>query len=170
MKVKDALQRLGFTISKQNKPNATDAEAFNAIVDFVNNSNKTEVQENLLLAKMYAFVLKEFTRNYNNVDFASKQINKDILDKPLEYHLRILQMELQFCELNNYLKGLNLSPTWGENQNIDGIIANIESNKEKFKQVKINEIKEVWDTWDLDNVIANFEFSFNLALNNFKNV
>ena len=168
MKVKEALQRIGFTIGKQNKPNAVDADAFNAIVDFVNNSNKKELQENLLLAKMYAFVLKEFTRNYNNVDFASKQINKDILDKPLEYHLALLQMELQFCELSNYLKGLNLSPTWGENQNIDNIIANIESNKEIFKQVKVNEIIEVWETWYLDNVIANFEFSFNLALQNFK--
>jgi len=51
MKVKDALQRLGFTISKQNKPNATDAEAFNKLLWFVNESIETNPNKNICFAK-----------------------------------------------------------------------------------------------------------------------
>jgi hypothetical protein len=144
MKLKEAINRLGYTISKQNKPNSTDAEALNSIIEFVNLSNKQVVKDNELLAKMYCFVLKDFLFYYKNVNFAAKQINKDILSKPLDYHLECLKINLDTNELTNFLESNN--------------------------SINIDAFKESSETWEIDNVIANFEFNFNLALNTYKNV
>jgi hypothetical protein len=170
MKLKEAIKRLMFTISKQNKPNQSDAEALNSIINFVNLSNKEVIKDNELLAKMYCFVLKEFLVYYKDVTFASSKINKDILSMPIDYHLQLLLEQLRTNEITMYFDSLNLNPTWENGQNIDEIRKNIIENKKIFKETDINIFKEVIDTWDLDNVNANFEFNFNLALNTYKNV
>ena len=143
MKIKDAIKRLSFTISKQNKPNANDAEALNAIIDFINISSKEVVKENEFTAKLFCFVLKEFLNHYKNVNFASKKINKDILSLPLEYHLQGLKSMLDMHELTHIYK--------------EGIPS---------EEV----LKESIETWQIEHVIQNFEFNFNLALNTYKNV
>lgn len=170
MKLQEAIKRLSFTISKQNKPNTTDADALNSIIEFINNSNKQVVQDNLLLAKMYVFVLKEFINHYQDVNYASKQINSDILNKPLEYQLELLTMQLQSNEINQFFKSLDLKPTWVAGQTLDEIVINEEINKESLSKVDAIKFKEVAETWNSQNVISNFEFNFNLALNTFKNV
>jgi hypothetical protein len=147
MKIADAIKRLSFTISKQNKPNPTDAEALNSIIEFMNLSNKQVIKENQLLAKMYCFMLKEFLFFYKNVNFASKQINKDVFSLPLEYHLECLKINLDKNERLNFLE-----------------------QNEDLKNVDVNAFKESYESWDMENVIANFEFNFNLALNTYKNV
>ena len=144
MKIKEAINRLGYTISKQNKPNSTDADALNSIIEFMNLSNKQVIKENELLAKMYCFVLKDFLFYYKNVNFASKQINKDILSKPLKYHLECLKINLDTNERTSFFESNNC--------------------------LNIDSFKESNETWEMDNVIANFEFNFNLALNTYKNV
>ena len=170
MKLQEAIKRLSFTISKQNKPNTTDADALNSIIEFINNSNKQVVQDNLLLAKMYAFVLKEFINHYQDVNYASKQINSDILNKPLDYQLELLTMQLQSNEINQFFKILDLKPTWVAGQTLEEIAINEEINKESLSKVDVIKFKEVAETWNSQNVISNFEFNFNLALNTFKNV
>jgi hypothetical protein len=146
MKIKEAINRLGYTISKQNKPNTNDADALNSIIEFVNLSNKQVIKDNELLAKMYCFVLKDFLFYYKNVNFASKQINKDILSKSLEYHLECLKINLETNERTNFFE---------QNTNL--------------KEINIDAFNESFETWEMDNVIANFEFNFNLALNTYKN-
>jgi hypothetical protein len=89
---------------------------------------------------------------------------------PLNYHLTILLEQLKTNELSMYFKSLNLKPTWEVGQTLKEIVQNINDNKEIFKTSNHNEFLEVLDTWDMDNVIANFEFNFNLALNTYKNV
>lgn len=144
MKIQEAIKRLSFTISKQNKPNANDAEALNSIIEFMNLSSKSVVKENELTAKLFCFVLKDFMFHYKNVNFASKIINKEILSKPLEYHLECLKINLQTNEYN---------------QLFDKEV--LPSNAEFL---------ESSETWTIDHVKQNFEFNFNLALNNYKNV
>jgi len=144
MKIKEAINRLSYTISKQNKPNTTDADALNSIIEFINLSNKEVVKENELLAKMYCFVLTDFLFYYKNVNFASKQINKDILSKSLQYHLECLKINLDTNELTSFLESENC--------------------------LNIDAFKESNETWEIENVKANFEFNFNLAINTYKNV
>jgi hypothetical protein len=143
MTVAESIKRLSFTISKQNKPNQNDAEAINQIIEFLNLSNKKVIKENQLLAKMFCFVLKEFLNHYKNVNFASKKINSDILSLPIEYHLQSLKSMLDMHELTETYKS--------------GIPS------EEY-------LKESFETWQIDHVIQNFEFNFNLILNYYKNV
>ena len=119
---------------------------------------------------MYAFVLKEFINHYQDVNYASKQINSDILNKPLDYQLELLTMQLQSNEINQFFKILDLKPTWVAGQTLDEIVINEEINKESLSKVDVIKFKEVAETWNSQNVISNFEFNFNLALNTFKNV
>jgi hypothetical protein len=168
MKVKEALQRLGFTLSKQNKPNNTDIEAFNEVVKWINISNEKTVQENLLFAKLYLVILKEFSNCYQSVDFANKQISKE-LSKPLQFHIEKLKQELNFIELNQYFKSLNLKPTFDEGLHIEEIRNNIEQNKETFKNVDFNLVKEIFNTWDNDNIISHTNYSVNELFNKYKN-
>jgi hypothetical protein len=168
MKVKEALQRLGFTLSKQNKPNATDIEAFNEIVKWISTSNEKIVHDNLLFAKLYLVVLKEFSNVYQSVDFANKEISKE-LSKPLGFHIEKLKQELNFIELNQYFKSLNLKPTFNEGLNIEEIKSNIEQNKETFKDVDLNLVKETFTTWDNDSIIAHTNYSVNELFNKYKN-
>ena len=76
MKLTDAFKRLRFTISNQNKPNQTDAEAFNEISKYFELHHKDIIQDNLLFAKLYAFVLAELLQHYTEIEFAQKQLNK----------------------------------------------------------------------------------------------
>jgi len=98
MKLKEAFSRLGFTISKQNKPNQSDADALNSILEYYKKSEEKTIQENLLFAKLYAFLLKEFTMHYNNVDEANKQINK-ILSEPMDFRIEMLLTQLKLSEV-----------------------------------------------------------------------
>ena len=62
---KDAFNRLGFTLSKGNKPNNTDLEAFNFLVEIFNKTIEKTTQENRLFAKLYILTLKDYTAKYN---------------------------------------------------------------------------------------------------------
>jgi tRNA G18 (ribose-2'-O)-methylase SpoU len=79
-------------------------------------------------------------------------------------------MQLQSTEINKFFKSLDLKPTWVNGQTIDEINTNIEINKESLNKVDAMQFKQVSETWNEQNVISNFEFNFNLALNTYKNV
>lgn len=109
MKLKDAIQRISFTVSKQNKPNATDAEALNKILEYLNNSIKKEVNENDLFAKLYVYSLINETVFYNgDIDNAQVKIN-EILAKPLESLYETHRINFNAIALNNFLHENGLS-------------------------------------------------------------
>ena len=74
MKLSDAFNRLRFTLSKGNKPNQTDIDAFNEIGKYFALHQKDIIQDNLLFAKLYAFTLSELLTYYSDVDFANKEL------------------------------------------------------------------------------------------------
>lgn len=53
-----AINRLAYTISKGNKPNANDAAALNEIIDYVNKEKERELDNNMLFAKLYINAFK----------------------------------------------------------------------------------------------------------------
>lgn len=171
MTLKESIKRLSYTISKQNKPNSTDADALNKIMDFVNKTSIESVQENLLFAKMFAFVLKEFLVHYKNIDIASKKINSDILSLPINYHLEVLKDNLQTIDLDLFFKEKGCKDAiFGLGIPFKEIKENHFHNKEILKDVNINEFLEVYDAWDEDTVKSNFELNINVAINQYKNV
>ena len=164
MTIQQSVERLVYTISKGHKPNETDKVALNKIIHDLNASAKENVQENILFAKLYAIVLKDFITHYNDVDFANKQINKE-LGYPLSFHLENLRIELNNNELMNFFKSkgvtdpyLLLPKSWQEIHEV------LDRNKAIFPEISIPEFLEVAETWDIDNVIAHFNNSVNQSL------
>jgi hypothetical protein len=109
MKLKEAIQRLSFTVSKQNKPNATDAEALNKILDYLNNSIKKEINENEMFAKLYVYLLfNEVIFYKGDVDMSQAKIN-DVLKQPLIDLYENFRMSFNAIALNNFLHENGLS-------------------------------------------------------------
>lgn len=158
MKLKEAFSRLGFTISKQNKPNQKDVEAFNLIVDHCKASEEKTLHENLLFAKLYAFLLKEFTMHYNNVDEANKQINK-ILSESMDIRIEMLLTQLKLSEVTQVFADPIL-----HNKN-ESELKEIFQRHKKFEK----DFLTCFDWWDKENVVSHLNTNINLSIQNFKN-
>ena len=103
MKVKEALQRLGFTISKQNKPNETDAEAFNKLLWFVNESIEQNPNKNICFAKLYIYNLIHYIKYYQSIDVAQEKLHQ-VLDLDIDSLYVDLMNELNNTELWDLIK------------------------------------------------------------------
>lgn len=158
MKLKDAVSRIAFTISKSNKPNNNDAIAFDSIIDFLNKTQEETIQQNLLFAKLYTLVLKDFTEFYGDVDFANKQVNKE-LSMTLDFHIEKLLMQLKSSELKKHVT--------------DECLKNKPPEKvlEKLKEYPsvLEKFISTWDFWDKENVISHLNTNITLSIHNFKN-
>jgi hypothetical protein len=103
MKVKEALSRLAFTIQKQNKPNATDVEAFNKILWFVNESIEMNPNRNICFAKLYIYNLIHYLKYYQSIDIAQQKLHQ-VLDLDIESLYSDLMHELNNTELSELCK------------------------------------------------------------------
>jgi len=92
MKLNDAIKRLGFTFSKRNKPNDTDVMAYNELMLYLQKVQKETIQNNLLFAKLYTFLLTDFAKKFTDLDHANKELNK-ILAEPF-VSLRIVSLSI----------------------------------------------------------------------------
>lgn len=160
----EAIKRLAFTIGKQNKPNQTDADAINKIIEFFNTSNKKAFDNNLIFSKMYLFIIKEFAQHYNSIDIANKILIKELVH-PLNYHLEILKDKLNTIELNELFKQSGIIENWQPGQKFTQVKEITNKNKEVLKNVSESEIKEVAETWDINSVIANANYTINQIIN-----
>lgn len=163
-----AIKRLAYTVANNNKPNEKDAEAINKIIDWFNKSNEKIVQDNLLFAKLYIFVLKDLANHYKSIDGANKVIC-DHLNKPLSFHIETLKQSLNHLEMDLYLKSLSLQPTWGNGFHLTDIQANELANIETLKKVDTKLFLKTLETWDNDSVIAHLNYSVNELFNKYKN-
>jgi len=158
MKLKDAFSRLRFTISKQHKPNEKDTEAFNFICDYFQKEEQQTIQDNLLFAKLYAYVLGKLSAHYNNVDLANNHLNK-LLSQPFENTIHILLMELKAMEVRQVFADDMLTYRKPEE---------IKKTFERYPKFE-KEFMSCWEYWDNDNVKAHLNSNINLSIKNFKN-
>jgi hypothetical protein len=103
MKVKEALNRLAFTMQKQNKPNSTDIEAFNKLLWFVNESIEQNPNKNICFAKLYIFNLIHYVKYYQSIDLAQQKLH-EVLDLDIESLYTDLMNELNNTELWDLIK------------------------------------------------------------------
>lgn len=160
MKIQDAISRLSYTISKSHRPNETDKIALNKVIHDLNANASQNVQEHYLFAKLYAIVLTDFIKHYQDVDFANVQINKE-LSNPIGYHLEMLRLQLNQMEMVNF---------WKSNGIVDPLLneTNHKNYKHIFPQIDTAKMKETLDTWDIDTVTAHFTNAVNQSILCFK--
>lgn len=168
MKLQDAIKRLGFTISKQNKPNATDVDALNAIIDFINNTSKTEVQENRLFAKLYIMNFITQMRLVRDFNLAQSNVNK-ILKMPIEGLYNEFRKEANVLEIKNYFDSKGLKDTWSMSENFN-LKENFKHNTKICQQTNPDEFLSICDLWSEESICNNLNATITLALNTYKNV
>lgn len=164
MKLKEAIQRLSFTVSKQNKPNVTDAEALNKILEYLNNSIKREVNENEMFAKLYVYLLfNEVIFYKGDVDMSQAKIN-DVLKQPLVDLYENFRMSFNAIALNNFLHENGLSEKHPLQYNKEEEEHNKELTKHKDWEMYAKGVLEA------DENEMQLNWLITLTLNKFKNV
>ena len=153
MKLKAALDRIRYTVSNKNKPNDTDIEAFNKILEYFKKSEESALQENVMFAKLYTYQLGKFAAHYKDVDQANAHLNK-ILKQPQEQLIQRLIMELKAMEVKNVFKDDFLQK---QNPN------DIKETMQRYPQLGA-EFSEAWDLWDYENVVSHLNTNINLSL------
>ena len=158
MKFREAINRLGFTISKSNRPNEKDIEAYNCILEVLEQTQTKTIQDNLLFAKLYAYNLQEFTRHYKCVQIATKKLN-ELLAENIDYRIEFLTAQIKQTELSKVITDdffSAVSPSKARE------ILSRYPNLEK-------EFIHVWDFWTNENVTSHLETNVNLTIQKFKN-
>ena len=167
MQLKQAIDRLAFTISKSNKPNKTDAEAFDTLMEFFQKTQEETVRENLLFAKIYTAFLREKTNEYLSVDIAQDFINRT-LQKSFEWHIQYLKSAIQTAEIADLFIENKVSRFEIE-RDYKSIRKQYETLKPIFKNFTDEKLKQIQQTTDDDFVRKNLEFQINQSIQNFKN-
>lgn len=160
MTIQQSVQRLSYTIQKGHKPNETDKIALNKIIQDLNSNMKENVQEHILFAKLYAVFLHDLLIKYQDIEFANKQINKE-LSYSLDYHLENLRIKLNDIEV------INLFRTKGVTDPLL-VKESFENYKHLYPHIDTAEFLEVCETWDKDNLEAHFTNSVNQSILCFK--
>jgi hypothetical protein len=142
MTVKESLNRLAYTIGKQNRPNAIDAEAFNKVIWFVNESIETNPNRNICFAKLYIWNLIHHIKCYQSVDLAQQKLHQ-VLDLDIESLYTELMNELNNTELWDLIKK--------DRSNIDAIKLGLQ-------------------TFDLETVKQNTNSMITLALKSYSKI
>jgi len=158
MKLRDAVSRCKFTIANGNKPNQTDVEAYNLILEYLAKTQEKTVQENLLFAKLYTLTLEKLTEAYGDVNFANKQLNK-ILSEPIDIRIQMLLMKLKHAELSQSISDPLLEGKTEEE------LQEVFERHPKFIEL----FKTCWDHWDKDSVTGYLNTNINLSLHEYKN-
>lgn len=166
MKLQEAFNRLRYTISKQNKPNQTDADAFNEICKYFELHHKDIIQDNLLFAKLYCFTLSELLSYYTDVDFANKELNK-VLSEPI--CIEKLQLRLKNMELQNYFKRKNILDPFLKTKTTDELEEIHARYIDKLPELNAIEFAKCGSNWNKEAVIYNLESNINLSIQHFKN-
>lgn len=106
-----AINRLAYTISNGHKPNASDVEALNQLIDYVNKEKQRELNNNRLFAKLYVNVFKnDLIKNNGNykatVDSLKSTCRID-LDEQLNGLVREANAIYLQNEMENYTKDIS---------------------------------------------------------------
>lgn len=168
MKLKQAFDRLKFTISKQNKPNEKDIEAFNKLAEYFEMNQTNVIQENLLFAKLYSFVLSEFTNHYTELDRANKEINK-ILSEPLDLRIEYLLIKAKEMELRNYFKRKRILDSFLKDKTVDELEEIHKRHLNTLPDLDPIEFAKCGNNWNKESITYNLETNINLSIQNFKN-
>lgn len=158
MKLREAINRLGFTIAKSNRPNEKDIEAYNCILEVLEQTQTKTIQDNLLFAKLYAYNLQEFTRHYKCVQIATEKLN-ELLAENIDYRIEFLTAQIKQTELSKVIT--------------DDFFAAVSPSKAREilsrHPTLEKEFIHVWDFWTTENVTSHLETNVNLTIQKFKN-
>lgn len=169
MKTKEAIDQLKFTISRGYKTTSKDKLALNAVIEYLNKTEEKTIQENLLFAKLYALVLRDFTTHYKDVEFANKKLNEEFLHD-FDYHVDKLRSVIEMTELENFFKSKGIIDTMLLGRTAKEMIEIHKQNAKLYPKIDPKELQSTMDMWTLDHTRMNLVRQINETLQTYKNV
>jgi hypothetical protein len=139
-----------------------DIEALKSLNEYVENSEITIVNDNLLYSKLLTIVLHQNLVYYQNMQTAIKKTSSD-LQLPLNYHLQFLEKDLNGIELDVFFKSLGLKDFTSD--------ADILENKKIIdanQKILVDKIKSTWDFDTVEKSFYNTANQFLKDVNNYK--
>ena len=148
------IKRLSFTLSKGNKPNQTDIEAFNGVVEWINTYKTDVLNNNKLFAKLYILFLKQHIEKFETDIFdqiPQKELSR-LLDLPLENYYIAFTKALNDSGRYRILreKGVEIG----------------KHPKEMTNKADVN-LEDFKDVWDVETVTDNLGLMIVEALKRF---
>ena len=175
MNIEKNIERLGFTLSKRNKPNQSDMDSLNFIINWINSQQSETIKNNQLFAKMYIYHLNHNIKYYstNVSEFLPQKELSNLLSTELEHFYQSFTNKLNDNSKNEILdlvhtgvkrktvEGYTKHPnqyTKEENKIISNNISNLDANQ--IKQLTQN-------LWHVDDVSQRLDLMITEALTKF---
>ena len=132
------IKRLSFTLSKGNRPNGTDIEAFNGVVEWINTYKTDVLNNNKLFAKLYILFLNQYIEKFETDIFdpiPQKELSR-LLDLPLENYYIAFTKALNDSGRYRLLREKGVKT---------GKHPKEMTKEDRGKDVKLEDFKDVWD-------------------------
>ena len=91
------------------KPCKFDFDCLTFLAEWCNREKQTNIQENVLFAKLFCYVFIQEIQHYKDIEFAQKSM-KDILTLDLHSHYQLFTQKLNDVEFNKYLISIGIDP------------------------------------------------------------
>ncbi|WP_417858841.1 hypothetical protein [Xanthomarina gelatinilytica] len=109
MTINKAIDHFVFKFQNVWKPTPKDIEALETILDWTEKEKETVISNNLLFAKCYVRLLMFENSTYKDIMFSSKQLNKLLIETPIETFYNEFTKRLNDIEFEYFLKHKGLS-------------------------------------------------------------
>jgi hypothetical protein len=165
-----AIERLAFTITKQNKPNQTDLESLKIIAEFIENSKKKEITDSYLFAKMYVYNFIHEVMYYNesyeyNYKFSQQKLH-NVLSDTLENTIKIAMSKLNTHEYQLLIENLGMTANHFVIRNLEQI-ENDKQITENNKEILLKFAKGFYEYEDFEERIKD---QIVFCINNYKDL
>lgn len=160
MTIKKAIEHFQFKLSNVWKPTQPDIEAYNSIIEFVEEKHNNQINNNQLFAKLYISYYAEIIKYYQASVFdkePQKALHK-ILDTPIEQLINDFVKKVNDIEVSNKMKlaGINLKHPI------------LQTDQEKEKNLEIFRPEMLENELEYEEAKDNLTSLINLALNEYK--
>lgn len=147
---------------------AFDLECLKFLAEWVNREKETQLNNQILFAKLYCHVFIQEVNFYKDFDFAQKSMGK-MLELPLQNHYELFNQRLNDYALNRFLLSNGIDP---EKRKFDSEgYSDATFDKEALSKIDNDEfIKFAKGYWDYDKTQKSLNNQITESVNRFKNL
>jgi hypothetical protein len=124
-----------------------DIESIKTLNTAIENASKSQVDDNLLYAKLLCYIIDRNLHHTGDIKGAIK-VAADILKEPLDFHIQMLHKNINCKDLDNYLISIGIKDQILKSDREDNSKIISDNQKEMLEKLKNN--------WTLENVRKSF--------------
>ena len=168
MTIKSAVDHFIWKFKNVWKPGEKDVQALTAIIKFVEDNHKKQIQDYHLFAKLYIMVYAQYLERYKTTifdDIPRKELHK-LLNTPLDNFIQRFTDRLNESELYALFDELGIKSEHPATKTIE---CKEEENKALKNALngKNNKNRFCGQIWDIETVKENIELQINNVINEF---